>query len=296
MPPRRLPPLYSTAAAPGVATAMSEDEYQPPEEEQPAEDYPWADGNTPAPGTTWYNPDYNPGTGEFTPSAPEPAPAPSPVDSVPLPSAPSWNTSPQWNPATGNYNLQPGDFGYQGPGTTYNPSQPAGQTAPPPSTSSPSGGSTQPSSQTQPPVTPPTTAKPRVVTGKDGKPYTLTMTDEDYNLYQQDLKAWADAEKQAREFAQGIEQQKVDLQRALQEWQKAYQQSLLQYNDRSLAQQTAYQALQADLQKQALELQKIQQQAQQNQQAAMVSLEREKLDAQRKQTRTRRRLPQIRYR
>jgi hypothetical protein len=167
------------------------------------------------------------------------------------------------------------------------PAQPAAAPA-----AAPAAPATPTNPTTGAPTTPaqPVGTAARTVVGPDGKPYQLNLTDEDYQQVLSDQRAAADAQKQATQFAQGIEQGKVDIERSVAEWNKTYQQGLLQFQDRQLAVQQANQAMQIDLQKQALELQK-------QQQGMTVSLEREKLDVARQQMRGsgRRRLPQVRY-
>jgi hypothetical protein len=150
-------------------------------------------------------------------------------------------------------------------------------------------GSVNPTTGQPQPAAQPTNGVMHTVVGPDGKPYSVTMTDQDWTEYQQDKVAQASAEKQAREFDQGISKDKVDIDRAVAQWNQTYQQSLLQQQDRAAAQQAAYQAMLIDLQKQAQELQR-------QQQAQTVSLERDKLDLARQQLRgNRRHLPQVRY-
>lgn len=93
--------------------------------------------------------------------------------------------------------------------------------------------------------------------------------------------------KEARQFTQGLQQGKFDLEKALQQAQIAAQNTMLQYRDRELAMQAANQAMVQEFERQRIELLKVQQ-------INQLGVERERLDIQRRQVRPRRRAS-VRY-
>lgn len=226
----------------------------------------------------------------------EPGETPPPPDDggpkfAPLPSSGPIGPTGPWNP------------GPSAPSLPANPNpQPSQPWNPGGSTPVPSApGGTQPGGPTPPQAPKPPSSgnqwqdyadqnglKMHTLFGPNGEPYQTWMSDQDFTSAQTaekerlaDQQAAADAEKQARDFAQNLQLKNADLNQAAAEWKKAYDQAQLQYQDKSLAQQAALAAMQADLQRQA--------------QAQTLSIERDRTDLQRRQQRGRR-LPRVTYR
>ncbi|HXJ31075.1 MAG TPA: hypothetical protein VNG35_10555 [Gemmatimonadales bacterium] len=159
--------------------------------------------------------------------------------------------------------------------------------------------------------------------GTDGKPQTVNLSDSDFQMALQDQQNAQAAVRQATQFSQGIEQGKVDILRATQVGQQAYNDALVKSQSVQNAQTALRDAMQNEISKQteqinaaaqvanqqyqqgqleqqrsataqtnALELQKLE--AQRQAQAQTTSTEREKIDLSRQQGRGRR-LPQVRY-
>lgn len=166
--------------------------------------------------------------------------------------------------------------------TAKAPTPPAAPTVTPPQSPSTQQTVTTP---TTPPA--PAGAQPITRATADGKAITF-YSPEDAALWDQQLARFAEDQRKITEFNQGIEQGKLDLQRAIAEADKAYKDAMLQHQDRALAQQMAIESLKVDLQKQALEIQRANQ-------AMTVAVERERLALARRQSRGAR-TASVRYR
>jgi hypothetical protein len=169
----------------------------------------------------------------------------------------------------------------------------------------------------------PTGLQQHTFIGTDGKPQVVSLSEQDYQMALQDQQNAQEAIRQAAQFAQGIEQGKLDVSRMAQEYQKAYNEALVSNNSAQLAQTAARDAMQNEIAKQTQEINRAAQaataqfqQGQLEQQRSATAqtniIETQKLEAQRqasaqqnatehdkiglqRQQGRGRRLPQVRY-
>jgi hypothetical protein len=108
-----------------------------------------------------------------------------------------------------------------------------------------------------------------VVPGAGGQPDTSKQVATPVNYWESDqykkdkadaradALALAEANKQAMQFAQGIEQGKLDIAKASQAASEAYNKAMLEFNDRQLAQQAANAAMDVELRRQTIQIQSM---------------------------------------
>lgn len=113
------------------------------------------------------------------------------------------------------------------------------------------------------------------------------VTEDAANAYEQQLAAYAAAQKEAANRAYSLEQGKLSVQQALADSQKAYQDALIKTQNAQLAQQAALAAIDQSYKDQLLELQR------QNQ-AQQLSIQQQQLELSRRQS-GRRRGAAVRY-
>lgn len=113
------------------------------------------------------------------------------------------------------------------------------------------------------------------------------VTEDAANAYEQQLSAYAAAQKEAADRSYGLEQDKLSLQKAMQDSEAAYKKALIETQNAQLAQQAALAAIDQSYKEQLLELQR------QNQ-AQQLSIQQQQLELARRQS-GRRRGAQVRY-
>lgn len=130
-------------------------------------------------------------------------------------------------------------------------------------------------------ATPDAGARERPIMGPDGNVSMITATDEEWVRIEARLARFAEAQAQALEFEQGIQQGQLDVARANQAAQAAYQQALIEGNREELAHLKAVAAMENDFRQQQLELDRMVA-------AASIRAEQDQIDLQRRQMRPRR--------
>jgi hypothetical protein len=124
------------------------------------------------------------------------------------------------------------------------------------------------------------------VTGNDGRTQMIPQSQKDAWERQQAL--YAQNQREQQNLINQQNQQKIDIDRMRLAGEDAYRQSMLQFNDRQLAQTAAIEAQRMELQQQQMSMQAAAT-------AQQSSIEREKMDAQRMAMRPRR-VATVRYR